>query len=149
MEIKKKRKIYSLSIGYDRFLVEYSSNVKKKKILGRFFFAFGNQKKKKKADPFLVSAGFLSFRINTQNVCRNGGSKESTEVEIIAGAEKHPNDEALHKINFPDMKERCDASIETEGPMRQPHQIQGLNRPVMSISAQQCSVFLSQTFMCC
>lgn len=55
------------------------------------------------------------------------------EIELEkewAEAEKDDNNLTLHKINFPDMKERRDASIETEGAVRRPHQIPGLNRPV-------------------
>ncbi len=64
----------------------------------------------------------ISFRINTQNVYRNRAA--STEVEIIAEAKQHHNGMTLQKkINFPDIKERCDASIETDGTMRQSHQI--------------------------
>lgn len=37
----------------------------------------------------------------------------------------------LQKINFPDMKERCDASLETEYTVHQPHQTSDLNRPVI------------------
>lgn len=107
--------------------MEYSFKVR----FGRRFFGLGNQKKK--ADPSSVPclSQFISFRINTRNVCRNRAGAGSTEVEIIAEAKQQQNDMTLHKINFPGIKEGCDASIETEGTVRQPHQICGLNRPVM------------------
>lgn len=87
------------------------------RIQGGIFLCI-QESKAEKADPFLLCACLSHLGLTLQMCAESEGAKNRLRRREWQKQKNTPNDKALHKINFPDMKERCDASIETEGVVR-------------------------------